>query len=178
MARVLMLSTSDFEDSELREPLDRLREAGHEVMIAGPEQGEEIEGKRGDEKVTVEMASDDVDPDEFAALVIPGGYSPDKLRLDDASVRITREMVQSGKPVAAICHAPSLLIEAGVVEGRKLTSWPSVRTDLVNAGAEWVDEELVVDGNLITSRKPDDLDAFCDGLLTALREREPAGAGR
>jgi protease I len=105
--------------------------------------------------------------------VIPGGYSPDHLRTDPAAVRFTRAMALANKPVAAVCHAPSLLIEADVAYGRQLTSWPSIRTDLINAGARWVDRSVVVDGNLITSRKPDDLAAFSDAILRALSDGVP-----
>jgi protease I len=168
MARVAMLVADDFEDVEVRVPLQRLREAGHDVVLAGAEAGTEVAGKRGEEKVSIEVGADELEPSSVDALVIPGGYAPDKLRTDDDVVDFTRKMFDSGRPVAAVCHAPSLLIEAGVVEGATLTSWPSIRTDLENAGANWVDEEVVIDRNLITSRKPDDLEAFSDAVIEAI----------
>ena len=116
----------------------------------------------------MERSIADVDADDFDALVIPGGYSPDRLRQDPRMVAFTREMFDAGKPVAAICHAGSMLIEADVVEDRMLTSWPSIRTDLLNAGAHWIDREVVQDGNLITSRQPDDLPAFVAAILDQL----------
>jgi deglycase len=182
MARVAMPTAQDYEDSEFTVPFDRLKEAGHEVIVVGSKAGEVITGKRGQSKATVDRAASQVTPSDFDALVIPGGYSPDHLRTDENVVAFVREFVDSGKPVAAICHGPQLLIEADVVDGRKVTSWPSVRKDLENAGADWVDREVVVDGNVITSRKPDDLDAFCREILSQLNdapgrtERSAAGA--
>jgi protease I len=180
MARIAMIADDMFEDVELRQPWDRLREAGHEVVLVGLEQGKQITGKQGREKLTVERAVQDVRADDFDALVIPGGYSPDKLRTSRPMVAFTRAFFDQGKLVAAVCHAPWMLIEADVAEGRTVTSWPSVRTDLINAGARWVDRELVEDGNLLTSRKPDDLPAFSAAILRRLAEREeqparPAG---
>lgn len=168
MARIAMLIGQDFEDVEFRVPYDRLREAGHDVRLIGTEAGAKVSGKRGKESVTIEAAASDVNPRDFDALVIPGGYGPDHLRLDDDVVTFTREMVDSGKLVAAVCHGPQLLIEADRVAGRMMTSWPSVRTDLENAGADWVDRRVVEDGAFITSRKPDDLEAFSDAILKRL----------
>jgi protease I len=116
----------------------------------------------------IEAATDSADPADFDMVLIPGGYSPDHLRTDPAVVSFTRRFCDSGKWVAAICHGPQLLIEADVVRGRRLTSWPPVRKDLENAGATWIDREVVQDRNLITSRKPDDLDPFCDAVLAPL----------
>lgn len=115
-----------------------------------------------------DVAAGDLEPEGFDALVIPGGFGPDRLRTDEAVVRFVKTFGALDRPIAAICHGPQLLIEAGLVRGRTLTSWPSVRTDLLNAGAQWVDQEVVEDGTLITSRKPDDLDAFCEVLLKRL----------
>lgn len=168
MARIAFVLAEDFEDSEFTHPFDALRDAGHDTVVIGTEEGEKLTGKRGDATVVVDTTTDHVTVDEFDALVIPGGYSPDKLRLDDGVVRFTREFFHSGKPVAAICHAGQLLVEAGVVDGRTLTSWPSVATELRLAGANWVDQEVVTDDNLITSRNPDDLDAFSSTLLARL----------
>jgi protease I len=177
MSRVAMIVDEMFEDSELRVPYDRLIAAGHEVVVVGREGHKRLEGKRGEESVTTDEAIDDVSASQFDALVIPGGYSPDKLRTDDRMVALTRALLQAGKPVAAVCHAGSLLIEAGVASGRTVTSWESIKTDLINAGARWVDDEVVEDGNLITSRKPDDLPAFCDALLRQLDGCIPEPAG-
>jgi protease I len=171
MARIAMIADDMFEDSELRQPYDRLREAGHQVVLVGLEEGKSITGKRGAEKLTIERAVHDVQADEFDALVIPGGYSPDKLRVSRPMVAFTRAFFDQGKVIAAVCHAPWMLIEADVVEDRTVTSWPSIRTDLINAGARWVDREVVEDGNLVTSRNPDDLPAFCQAILRKLEER-------
>ncbi len=168
MANVAFVLADDFEDSEFKVPYDRIREAGHEVTVIGLEAGKEVTGKRGKESFTPEKTTDEVNAADFDALVIPGGYSPDKLRTDEGVVKFTKDFFGSDKPVAAICHAGSLLVEADVVQGRTVTSWPSVRTDLVNAGAEWVDKDVVVDDNLITSRNPDDLDAFGGAILEKL----------
>jgi protease I len=168
MTRIAMPVAADYEDSELDVPYDTLRKAGHEVVLVGLEKGERLAGKRGESSVTTDVAVADVDADDFDALVVPGGYSPDKLRTDERMVAFVRAFGEADKPVAAICHGPQLLIEAGLVEGRTLTSWPSVRTDLENAGATWKDREVVEDGNLITSRKPEDLDAFCAAIESEL----------
>ncbi len=168
MAKVAFVLADMFEDSEFRVPYDRIRDAGHDVTVVGQEAGKELEGKQGDEKVTPEASADSVSPQDFDALVIPGGYSPDKLRTHEGLVKFVRAFFDADKPVAAICHAGSLLVEADAVRGRTVTSWPSVRTDMENAGATWVDKEVVEDGNLITSRKPDDLDAFTDAILSRL----------
>jgi protease I len=167
MANVAFILADMYEDSEFTEPWQRLREAGHQTAVVGLRRGVEVTGKKGHGTVT-DLAIAEARADEFDALVIPGGYSPDKLRVNEAMVTFTREFVQSGKPVAAICHAGWMLAEADVARGRRVTSVRNIRTDLVNAGADWVDEEVVVDGNLITSRTPADLPAFCDTLLKQL----------
>lgn len=168
MSKIAAIIASDFEDSELKVPVDRLEAAGHEVTYIGTKSGETLKGKKGEFEVTTETSIDRVHPSNFDALLIAGGYSPDKLRLSRPMVKFTADFVKSGKPVAAICHGPQLLIEAEVVRGRTMTSWPSVRKDLENAGAVWKDESVIVDTNLITSRKPDDLDDFCNALLEQL----------
>lgn len=168
MARVVMPLAGDFEDSEFRKPYDSLRESGHDVVIVGSEPGKQVSGKQGKEKATIDATARDVAAGDFDAMVIPGGYSPDHLRLDPAVVALVRDFSKLGRPLAAVCHGPQLLIEAGILQGRTVTSWPSVKTDLRNAGAKWVDEELCEDGELITSRKPDDLNAFCDAVLRRL----------
>lgn len=168
VARIAFVLAEDFEDAEFTHPYDAARDAGHDPVVVGTEADATLSGKRGDASIDVDTTVDRVTIDEFDALVIPGGYSPDKLRMDDGMVRFTHEFVESGKPVAAICHAGQLLVEAGVVDGRTMTSWPSVATELKLAGADWVDREVVTDGNLITSRNPNDLDAFTSTLLDRL----------
>jgi protease I len=173
VARVAIIVEEGFEDAELRVPYDRLRRAGHEVVVVGREAGKTLAGQRREAEITTARSIREAAARDFDALVIPGGRSPDELRLDPLMVDFTRQMVETGKPVAAICHAGSLLIEAEVVDDRTLTSWPSIRTDLVNAGARWIDEPVVEDGNLITSRRPDDLEAFSDAALRQLEGRIP-----
>ena len=168
MSKIAMLVGDGYEDTEFQVPYDRLRGAGHTVTVLGTRHGDVVHGKRGESQVGIEFTAAEVEPEAFDAVVIPGGHGPDKLRLDEDLVGFTRHFAASGKPLAAICHGPQLLIEAGVVKGRRLTSWPSVRKDLVNAGANWVDQPVVEDGNLITSRKPADLDAFCEAVLKRL----------
>ncbi len=171
MAKVAFILDEMFEDSEFRVPYERVKEAGHEPVIIGLERGKQIKGKKGDETILVERAVDDVSPEEFDALVIPGGYSPDKIRTNPKMVSLTRSLVEAGQPVAAICHAGWMLAEADVIQGKTVTSSPSIKTDLVNAGANWVDQEVAEDGNLITSRKPDDLEAFSKALLAQIEQR-------
>lgn len=171
--RVMILATDGFEQSELTGPKERLEKAGFETTVVSPEGGE-IRGWKhtgwGD-SVKVDMTLDDAQASDFDALVLPGGQmNPDKLRLDDQAVQMVRDFAKANKPLAAICHGPWLLIEAGVADGRTLTSWPSIRTDLKNAGATVVDKEVVTDGNIITSRKPDDIPAFSDALIEMLNE--------
>ncbi len=168
MARVAFILADMYEDSEFEVPWEQVTKAGHQVAVVGLQRSAEITGKKGGRAV-VDLAIAEVRPDEFDALVIPGGYSPDKLRVEPAMVDLVRQMVEDGKPVAAICHAGWMLAEADVARGRRMTSVRNIRTDLVNAGADWVDEEVVVDANLITSRTPDDLPAFCRALLDQLK---------
>ena len=165
MAQIAFILAEMFEGSEFRVPYDRLKKAGHKITIVGREAKEELKGKGGKEKARTERAIRDVSAEDFDALVIPGGYSPDKLRTNEDMVAFTRAIYDAGKPVAAICHAGSMLIEADIVDGKTVTSWPSIKTDLINAGADWVDREVVEDNNLITSRNPDDLNAFSEAIL-------------
>jgi len=156
---------------ELTEPWQAVKDAGGEPVLIAPKDDQVQTFDHLDKAATfpVDVATTDASVDDYDAVVLPGGVAnPDQLRTDEAALRFVRAFLESGKPVAAICHAPWTLIEAGVVDGRRLTSWPSLRTDLRNAGAEWVDEQVVVDGNLITSRKPDDLEAFNRTLVGAL----------
>jgi protease I len=168
LAKVAFIIDEMFEDSEFRVPYERVKQAGHEPVIIGLEKGKKLEGKKGKETITTEVAIGDVSPEDFSALVIPGGYSPDKIRSNSDMVRFTRAIANADRPVAAICHAGWMLAEADLLEGRTVTSWPSIKTDLKNAGAEWVDQEVVEDDNIITSRKPDDLEAFSKALLSQL----------
>lgn len=171
MTRVLIIATDGYEQSELTEPRRRLEDAGFSTEIASLEKGE-IRGwkdKDWGDSVSVGLTVKDVDASRYDGLLLPGGQmNPDILRMDKTTIGLVREFVESGKPVAAICHAPWLLIEAGVVKGKTVTAWPSVRTDLANAGGTVVDQEVATDGNLITSRNPDDIPAFSDALITAL----------
>jgi protease I len=166
--KVAVLATDGVEQVELDRPWQALEEAGAEPELVSFESGtiqafEHID--KGDTK-KVDATLGDADPDDYAALVLPGGVvNGDFVRADADAVAFVKSFFDAGKPVAAICHAPWVLVEADVVKGRRMTSWPSLQTDLRNAGADWVDEELVVDGNLITSRKPDDLDAFCAAIV-------------
>jgi protease I len=171
MAKIAFIVDEMFEDSEFRLPYDRVKEQGHQPTVVGLEKNKKLEGKKGDETITTEAGIDEVRPDSFDALVIPGGYSPDKIRTNENMVAFTRAMVEAGKPVAAVCHAGWMLAEADVLKGKTVTSWPSIKTDLVNAGADWVDQEVVEDGNLITSRNPGDLEAFSKALLSQLVQR-------
>ena len=173
-ARVAFIVDVEFEDSEFQVPYDRVRDAGHEAVIVGLEANKELKGKKGVQTITTQYAAGEVSPAEFDALVIPGGYSPDHLRTDKKMVELTREMFTAGKPVAAICHAGWMLAEADIARGRTVTSWPSIKTDLVNAGARWVDREVVEDENLITSRKPADLPKFSEALLKQIQRRMKA----
>ncbi len=172
-ARVLMLATDGFEESELFEPRQALLDAGAQVTLASITT-DPITGETGGEKgksITPDTTLDAVAPDQFDALVLPGGVgNPDKMRMQEQAIAIVRGFMDADKLVAAICHAPWLLAEADVVAGRRLTSWPSIRTDLANAGADVVDQEVVTDRNLITSRKPDDIPAFNRAVIAALEE--------
>jgi deglycase len=173
--RVACLLDSDFEDSEFRQPYDALREAGHEVTVIGMEAGRELVGKQGQERVRAEKAIGDVSPDDYDALFIPGGYSPDHIRGDRGMVEFTRAFFTRERPVLAICHGPQLLMTARVVDGRRMTAWQTVQDDLRQVGADVVDEEVVVDRMLVTSRKPGDIPAF---NREAVRVLEAAPAGR
>jgi deglycase len=171
--RVAALVTNGFEQSELFQPQQALQRAGADVDIIALEPGTVRGWNRTDwgDTVTVDRTVDQVKADEYDALLLPGGVmSPDKLRMDDQAVTFVKEMAESGKPIAAICHGPWTLIEAGVASGRTLTSYPSLRNDLRNAGATWVDETVVVDRGLVTSRNPSDLPAFNRKMLEEFAE--------
>jgi deglycase len=166
--RVAMLVEDEFEDRELTGPLEALRAAGATVVLVGHVVGGTYAGKRGMATVTSELAAGAARAKDFDALVIPGGHAPDKMRMRHAMVDLARDMMQASKPVAAICHGPSLLISALALRGRTLTCWPSIAIDVKNAGGMYVDKPVVEDGNLITSRKPDDVPAFSDAIIRAL----------
>ena len=170
--RVLILAADGFEQSELMDPKAALEAAGFETVVASSKAGE-IKGwkdKNWGESVPVDALIADMNASDFDALLLPGGQmNPDILRMDEAAVDLVEDFNDAGKPIAAICHGPWMLVEADVLEGRTVTAWPSVRTDLTNAGANVVDQDVAIDGNLITSRKPDDIPAFSQALIDALR---------
>jgi protease I len=161
--RVAILATDGFEQAELTEPRQALDAAGADTAVISPKQGK-VRGwkmKEWGDEVEVDQALDRADPKNYDALVLPGGViNADALRMQPLAVKFVKSFFDAGKPVGVICHAPWALIESGVVKGHRMTSWPSLKTDLTNAGAQWVDEEVVVDRNLVTSRKPDDIPAF------------------
>jgi protease I len=176
---IAILATDGFEQVELTEPKKNLEDAGAKVTVLSLKPGEIKGWDHTDwgKSVKVDGLVKDAKPDQFDALVLPGGVmNPDVLRTDSNAVTFVRTFVESGKPVAAICHGPWTLIEADVVRGKTMTSWPSVRTDLKNAGAHWVDEPVIVDGSLITSRKPDDIPAFSQAIVEALVPQKRAAA--
>lgn len=176
--RVAVLVDNGFEQIEMTDPAAALRDAGAEAIIVSP-QRKKVKGWNhtswGDE-FDVEVSLDDARAEDFDALVLPGGQmNPDNLRISERAVEFTRSFFEAGKPVAAICHGPWLLVEADVVRGRRVTSWPSLKTDLRNAGAEWVDQAVVVDAGLVTSRKPDDLADFNRKMVEEIAEGVHAG---
>ncbi len=168
-ARVACILSDDFEDSEFRVPYDRMRSEGFQVDVIGAKAGQEITGKKGKEKVKADKGIAEVKPDDYQALFIPGGYSPDHLRIDHRFVDFVKAFDQQHKTVAAVCHGPQLLMTAGIVRGRTLTAWPTIQEDLRMVGAKVKDEPVVVDDNWITSRKPDDLEQFSSAVVEALR---------
>jgi len=178
--KVAILAADMFERVELEEPRKALEDAGADVEVVSIHDGE-IKGFDHFEPantVQVDHTVDEVSPDDYDALLVPGGVgNPDQLRGDENAVSFVRGFDAAGKPMAVICHGPWVLVESGVVRGRRVTSWPTLETDIRNAGGEWTDEEVVVDGNLGTSRKPDDSPAFNEKLLEVF-ERAPVGAGR
>jgi protease I len=179
--RVAFLFTEGVEQVELTEPLEAVKDAGAQVDLVSLEQGEVQMFNHLDKGDTISatVAAADAGASNYDALVIPGGVAnPDRLRTDEQAMRFVREFFEQDKPVAAICHGPWVLIDAGVAQGRTVTSWPSLQTDLRNAGAAWVDEEVHVDNGLVTSRKPDDLPAFCAKLIEEFAEgRHPQHVG-
>lgn len=183
--KVAILATDGFEQSELFEPKKALEEAGADVKIVSLKAGE-IKGwdeKDWGDSITVDLTVDEASADDFDALQLPGGVmNPDKLRVNEKAVSFVKAFFEAGKPVGTICHAPWTLIEAGVVEGRTLTSYPSVKTDLENAGAKWIDREVVTDNGLVTSRNPNDLPAFNEKIIEEFAEgfhkKQKAASGK
>jgi protease I len=165
--RVAILAENMYQEMELWVPLYRLREEGAEVKVIGAGGAKSYTSKHG-YPVSVDAQAEAVSAVEFDAVIVPGGYAPDMMRRHEPMVRLVREAAQQGKVVAAICHAGWMLASAGILKGRKATSFFAIKDDVANAGASWVDQEVVVDGNLITSRKPDDLPAFCREIVRAL----------
>jgi len=171
--KVAILTENGFEQSELVSPREAMEKAGVTVEIVSPQQDEVKAWDNGDWgiRVRVDKNLEEVSPDDYDGLVLPGGViNPDKLRMNHRAVEFVRRFFASGKPIAAICHGPQTLINAGVIDGRELTSYPSIKVDLINAGATWIDQDVVVDNGLITSRSPKDLEAFNKKLLEELRE--------
>ena len=168
--RIAILAEEDFEDSELIVPMWGMKNAGAKVLIIGSGSKEIYQGKRGSVAIRVDTTADKVKADDFAAIIIPGGRAPAKMRKHKSMVDLVKKADELGKIIAAVCHGPQLLIAAGIVKGRHLTSWPSVAAELKAAGAEWVDEAVVRNGNLITSRKPADLPRFNKAIIEALRD--------
>ena len=172
-AKILIIATNGFEQSELEVPRDKLWSAGAQVTIASPD-GQQIMGwdrKDWGRPAQVDLKIADAKCEDYAALVIPGGVmNPDKLRTDEDAMRLVKAFLSSGKVVAAVCHGPWLLVQADALRGRQATSWPSLRKDMENAGARWVDQEVVVDDGIITSRNPGDLDAFVHKIIAEIGE--------
>jgi protease I len=171
LSRIAVIITDMFQDIEYQKPADAFRKAGHEIVHVGLRAGSEVKGEHG-AVVKIDTAVSDASVNDFDALFIPGGYSPDKLRVNPDAVRFAKEFMTSNKPVFAICHAAQLLITAEVLKGRRVTGWMSISQDIKNAGAEWVDAEVVVDKNLVSSRKPDDIPAFIREALAMLAKKQ------
>jgi protease I len=184
--RVAILATDGFEQSELTEPRKALDEAGATTEVVSPEE-DAIKGwshKEWGRMVDVDQSLDEANPDDYHALVLPGGVmNPDALRMQPKAVAFVKAFFDAAKPIAAICHGPWMVVESGAARGYRMTSWPSLKTDIKNAGGEWVDEEVVVDENLVTSRKPDDLPAFNREMISLFGQhqagkREPRAGSR
>jgi len=158
--KIAAVLTNLFEDQEFTDPEKAFKEAGHQVVTIEKKAGNVVKGKEGKASVTVDKGIDDVNSDQFDALLIPGGFSPDQLRADEKFVAFAKSFMEANKPIFAICHGPQLLIQTELLKGRTLTGFTSIEVDLVNAGAKFEDKEVVVDGNLVTSRTPKDLPAF------------------
>ena len=166
--RIAILVEEGFEDSELLESLRAMKDGGARVVIVGSGSKKSYKGKRGSAIIAVDTTADKVKPEDFDAIIVPGGYAPDKMRLYQPMIDLVKKAHNEGKVIAAICHGPQLLISADIVKGHRVTSWSSVAVDLKNAGAIWVDEPVVKDGNIITSRRPFDLPKFNKAIIEAL----------
>lgn len=170
---IAILIANGFEQSEMEEPKKALENEGAKVTIISPEVGKVKGWKDGNwaKDISIDLELDQANPEDFSALVLPGGVmNPDKLRINEKAIKFIKHFVDTQKPIAAICHGPWTLIDAGGVKNHKITSWPSLKVDLINAGAEWVDEEVVKDKKLITSRKPQDLPAFNKNMIELFAE--------
>lgn len=167
--KIAILAEDDFEDSELIEPMRSMKNAGARVVIVGSGTRDTYRGKRGNATIRVDADIDRVKVEDFDAIIVPGGGAPEKMRLHPSMVELVKKAHEHGKLIAAICHGPQLLISAGIVRGRRITSWPSVAIDLKNAGAEWVDAPVVLDDNIVTSRKPADLPKFNKMIIEVLK---------
>ena len=170
--RIAILTEEDFEDAELVESMRAMKDAGARVIIVGSGSKQSYKSKRGTVTIAVDATADRVNAEDFDAVIVPGGYAPDKMRLHQPMIDLVKAAYDSGRIVAAVCHGPQLLISADIVRGRRLTSSPSIAIDLKNAGAIWVDEPMVQDGNLITSRQPADLPRFNKAISKALSADE------
>ena len=168
MARIAILIADMFEDCEYLQPAAAFRENGHDIIHIGLKSGENVTGEKEQTRVMIDAVAADVNSADFDALFIPGGNSPDKLRTDAGAVRFVRSFMEAGKPVFVICHGPQLLITACVLAGRKVTGWKSIIQDIANAGGIFTDREVVIDGNLVSSRNPQDLPAFNTACLEML----------
>ena len=166
--KIFLLIENEYRDEEVIYPYYRFKDAGYEVKIAGPEKGKQYRGKYGT-FLKSDLAVSEANPDDAAALIIPGGYAPDKMRINKDMVDLVKKMNLLQKVIGAICHGGWMLAEADIIKGKKVTGYISIATDLKNAGGEYLDKEVVVDGNIVTSRKPDDLPAFCRAILELIK---------
>lgn len=171
MSKIAVILGDMFEDVEYSEPSKAFKENGHELTIVGLQEGQTVVGKKNQTSVRIEKSVQNISVNDFDALLIPGGFSPDILRANEDAVQFTKEFVESDKPVFAICHAPQLLITAKVIKGREITGWTSIIQDIKNAGATFIDAEVVEDGNIISSRNPGDIPAFIQASLKKLKEK-------
>ena len=172
MKKIAFLVTDGFEDIEAKVPYDRLKELGYKTVIVGTAEDREITGKRGKVKYKTELSIESVGKEDFDAIVIPGGYSPDRLRLNKEVVDFVREFYTTNKPIAVICHGPQLLITARVLSGHQVTGWESIAVDIENAGADYLDNSVVIDRNIISSRKPKDIPQFIDAIISEIDKSE------
>lgn len=175
--RVAILVEEGFEDSELTEPMRALKEAGAKVVLVGSGSSRSYTGKRNKTTIKPNVKAAEISAAEFDAIIIPGGHAPDRMRLYQPMIDLVQQAHDSGVILAAICHGPQLLISADVVGGHRVTSWPSIAVDLRNAGAEWIDAPVVLDGSLITSRKPADIPRFNSAIIHAMRDRYASEVG-